>query len=141
MGKEKLQDVVERKIKGKYPVYSEIGNVLLNNEFMENNTQPLFVENEIDVTKKDILILWDGSQAGKVYTGFEGVLGSTFVAITLNQNNCNIFMQEQLEYNLDKIQRAWREGSGVPHVAKDFIENYKFLFLVTKNRIKYQRFY
>lgn len=123
--KRKLQDVVERKIKGKNPVYSEIGNVLLNNEFMENNTHPLFVENEIDVTKKDILILWDGSQAGKVYTGFEGVLGSTFVAITLNQNNCNIFMQEQLEYNLDKIQRAWREGSGVPHVAKDFIENYK----------------
>ena len=123
--KRRLQTIVEKKIKGKNPLYSETGNVLLNNEFMENNTEPLFVENEIDVTKKDILILWDGSQAGKVYTGFEGVLGSTFVAITLNKNNCNIFIQEQLEYNLNKIQRAWREGSGVPHVAKDFIENYK----------------
>lgn len=121
----RLQDIVEKKIKGKNPIYSETGNVLLNNEFMENNTEPLFVENEIDVTKKDILILWDGSQAGKVYTGFEGVLGSTFVAITLNKNNCNIFIQEQLEYNLNEIQHAWREGSGVPHVAKDFIENYK----------------
>ena len=123
--KRRLQTIVEKKIKGKNPLYSETGNVLLNNEFMENNTEPLFVENEIDVTKKDILILWDGSQAGKVYTGFEGVLGSTFVAITLNKNNCNIFIQEQLEYNLNKIQRAWREGSGVPHVAKGFIENYK----------------
>ena len=123
--KRRLQTIVEKKIKGKNPLYSETGNVLLNNEFMENNTEPLFVENEIDVTKKDILILWDGSQAGKVYTGFEGVLGSTFVAITLNKNNCNIFIQEQLEYNLNEIQHAWREGSGVPHVAKDFIENYK----------------
>ena len=124
-GKRRLQTIVEKKIKGKNPLYSETGNVLLNNEFMENNTEPLFVENEIDVTKKDILILWDGSQAGKVYTGFEGVLGSTFVAITLNKNNCNIFIQEQLEYNLNEIQHAWREGSGVPHVTKDFIENYK----------------
>lgn len=43
----------------------------------------------------------------------------------MNKDNCNIFIREQLEYNLNKIQRVWREGSGVPHVAKDFIENYK----------------
>lgn len=121
----KLESIVIKKKKGKNAVYAESGNILLNNEYMENNTEPMYVENEIDVNEKDILILWDGSQAGKMYTGFTGVLGSTFVAITLDKHNCNRFIHQQLMYNLDKIQLAWREGSGVPHVAKDFIENFK----------------
>ena len=121
----KLESIVSKKKKGKNAIYAESGNILLNNEYMENNTEPMYVENEIDVNEKDILILWDGSQAGKMYTGFTGVLGSTFVAITLDKHNCNRFIHQQLMYNLDKIQLAWREGSGVPHVAKDFIENFK----------------
>lgn len=121
----KLESIVIKKKKGKNPVYSGIGNILLNNEYMENNTQPLYVENEIDVNVQDILILWDGSQAGKMYTGFTGVLGSTFIAITLDKHNCNRFVYHQLMYNLDKIKIAWREGSGVPHVAKDFIEKFR----------------
>lgn len=121
----KLESIVIKKKKGKNAVYTENGNILLNNEYMENNTEPMYVENEIDVNEEDILILWDGSQAGKMYTGFKGVLGSTFVAITLDKYNCNKFIHQQLMYNLDKIQLAWREGSGVPHVAKDFIENFK----------------
>ena len=121
----RLESIVSKKKKGKNAIYAESGNILLNNEYMENNTEPMYVENEIDVNEKDILILWDGSQAGKMYTGFTGVLGSTFVAITLDKHNCNRFIHQQLMYNLDKIQLAWREGSGVPHVAKDFIENFK----------------
>nr|WP_294574747.1 restriction endonuclease subunit S [uncultured Romboutsia sp.] len=121
----KLESIVSKKKKGKNAIYAESGNILLNNEYMENSSEPLYVENEIDVNEEDILILWDGSQAGKMYTGFTGVLGSTFVAITLDKYNCNRFIHQQLMYNLDKIQLAWREGSGVPHVAKDFIENFK----------------
>ena len=121
----KLESIVSKKKKGKNAIYAESGNILLNNEYMENNTEPMYVENEIDVNEEDILILWDGSQAGKMYTGFKGVLGSTFVAITLDKHNCNRFIHQQLMYNLDKIQLVWREGSGVPHVAKDFIENFK----------------
>ena len=121
----KLEGIVNKKKKGKNAVYAEKGNILLNNEYMENSTDPMYVENEIDVNEEDILILWDGSQAGKMYTGFTGVLGSTFVAVTLDKYNCNRFIYQQLLYNLDKIQIAWREGSGVPHVAKDFIENFK----------------
>ncbi len=132
----KLESIVSKKKKGKNPVYAERGSILLNNEYMENNTEPLYVENEIDINTEDILILWDGSQAGKMYTGFTGVLGSTFVAITLDKNNCNHFIYQQLIYNLDKIQTAWREGSGVPHVAKDFIENFKIEVPVLEEQIK-----
>ena len=132
----KLGDIVIKKKKGGNAVYCENGNILLNNEYMENNTKPSYVENEIDVNIKDILILWDGSQAGKIYTGFTGVLGSTFVSITLDKYNCNRFIYQQLIYNLAKIQIAWREGSGVPHVAKDFIENFKVKVPLLDEQIK-----
>ncbi len=131
-----LANLVRKKKKGQNAIYAEDGNILLNNEYMENNTDPMYVENEIDVDRGDILILWDGSQAGKMYTGFTGVLGSTFVAITLDEYNCNRFIYQQLMYNLDKIQIAWREGSGVPHVAKDFIENFKVKVPVWEEQIK-----
>ncbi|MDY2882241.1 MAG: restriction endonuclease subunit S [Romboutsia timonensis] len=132
----KLGQIVNKKKKGKNPIYSEKGNVLLNNEYMENNINITYVENEVDINKEDILILWDGSQAGKMYTGFTGVLGSTFVAITLDRYNCNKFIYQQLKYNLEKIQVAWREGSGIPHVAKDFIENFKIIVPVLEEQRK-----
>lgn len=121
----KLGEVVQNKIKGNTPDYENPKNLLLNNDFMENQAIPIYVGNEIDVKANDLLILWDGSQAGKVYTGFEGVLGSTFTAINFDSDASHLFIYNTLSHNLSTIQRVWREGSGIPHVAKDFIKNYK----------------
>lgn len=125
--RKQLKDIVVNKSKGGLPQYSEIdGNVLLNNEYLEGtNTVPVYVTNEINVAKNDVLILWDGSQSGKVYTGATGVLGSTFVSIKLNETNNNRYIYQLLNSKKDLIQTVWREGSGVPHVAKDFVENFK----------------
>lgn len=121
----KLGEVVQDKKKGNTPDYENPKNLLLNNDFMENQAAPMYVGNDINVKSNDLLILWDGSQAGKVYTGFEGVLGSTFVAINFDSDTSHLFIYNVLRHNLLAIQRVWREGSGIPHVAKDFIENYK----------------
>ena len=125
--RKQLKDIVVNKSKGGLPQYSEIdGNVLLNNEYLEGtNTVPVYVTNEINVAKNDVLILWDVSQSGKVYTGATGVLGSTFVSIKLNETNNNRYIYQLLNSKKDLIQTVWREGSGVPHVAKDFVENFK----------------
>lgn len=122
-----LKDIVINKAKGGLPQYSEdTANILLNNEYLEGiNTVPIYVTNEINVAENDVLILWDGSQSGKVYTGAVGVLGSTFVSIKLNSDNNNMYIYQLLNSRKDLIQTVWREGSGVPHVAKDFIENFK----------------
>src|SRR5699024_3420197 len=77
----KLKDLVIKRIKGKKSTIVEKGNVLLENDYMENGVESRYVEEPNNVTKYDLLILWDGSQAGKVYTGYEGVLGSTFVSL------------------------------------------------------------
>ena len=123
----KLTKIIYNKSKGNIPNYCDYkANILLSNEYLENKTkEKVYVTNENNVSKNDILILWDGSQSGKVYTGVEGVLGSTFVAIKLNKPNNNYFVYQYLNYKKPVIQDVWREGSGVPHVAKDFIDNFK----------------
>ncbi|MBC5626605.1 restriction endonuclease subunit S [Clostridium sp. NSJ-49] len=122
----KLSEIIKAKKRGQSANYTEnIGNVLLSNDYLENNINKVYVTNNIDVKEENVLILWDGSQAGKVYTGFTGVLGSTFVSIEFYKNTNNIYVYQYLNYKKEIIQSVWREGSGVPHVCKDFLINFK----------------
>ena len=73
----KLGEVVASERKGK--AKSEmIGNksVYLETTYLNGGKQTR-VDCDCDTSKEDIIILWDGSQAGAVYYGFEGALGST----------------------------------------------------------------
>ncbi|AIY83229.1 type I restriction modification DNA specificity domain protein [Clostridium baratii str. Sullivan] len=122
----KLENIIINRKKGDIANYSNKGNILLTNEYLEKKIiKEILVSNEIDVFSNHILILWDGSQAGKVYTGLKGVLGSTFVSIELNKFNDNYFVYQYLNMKKHLIQEVWREGSGVPHVAKDFLNKFK----------------
>lgn len=68
----------------------------------------------------DILILWDGENAGKVTTGLKGVVSSTVVKCQINKAKAD---SKYLAYCLLKDNykiRAIREGSGIPHMPGDF---------------------
>lgn len=119
-----LRSLITTKRKGAEAVYSENGNILLHNDYLEFEANIKYVKNEKNVSERDILILWDGSQAGNIYTNRTGVLGSTFVAISINENYESYYIYHFLISNLSLIKIAWREGSGVPHVSKDFINNF-----------------
>ncbi len=122
-----LKDIVSKKFKGSNADYTEDpsqGNLLLHNEFLELGINPLYVKKENDVSNKNILILWDGSQAGNIYFNREGVLGSTFIALELNSKINSNFIGQQLQYFEPIIKKSWREGSGVPHVSKSFIDRF-----------------
>lgn len=125
---ELLKDIVEKKFKGKNADYVEHlsdGNILLHNEFLEYGINPLYVIEKANVTKEHVLILWDGSQAGNVYFNKEGVLGSTFIALKFLPKINVEFIGQQLQYLESTIKKSWREGSGVPHVSKSFINHFK----------------
>src|SRR5699024_10584652 len=49
--------------------------------------------------------------------------GSTFVKLECQKIN-NVFLQNHFELN-EKFILSIREGSGIPHVPKDFLEYYK----------------
>ncbi len=71
-------------------------------------------------SSKDILVLWDGENAGKVTTGLSGAVSSTVVRYSINKSKAN---SRFITYNLLKDNykvRAIREGSGIPHMPGDF---------------------
>lgn len=69
---------------------------------------------------KDILVLWDGENAGKATTGLSGAVSSTVVRCRIDESKAN---SRFITYNLLKDNykvRAIREGSGIPHMPGDF---------------------
>jgi len=76
----------------------------------------------VRVNGKDIIMIWDGSYSGYVFTGFEGALASTMVKIIPNREFDALF----LYYVLDKkfpVLHGTTVGTGIPHVNKMVFEN------------------
>ncbi len=80
------------------------------------------VDAPTDVYKDDIVILWDGSLAGKVYHGFSGALGSTLKSFTPKYSGEYLF--QYLQRSQEKIFKNYRTPN-IPHVVKDFITIFK----------------
>jgi len=76
--------------------------------------------------EENILMLWDGENAGKVATGLKGAVSSTVVCYSFNINKVDVrFIAFFLEYDNSRIRKV-REGSGIPHMPGDFEQWYKF---------------
>jgi type I restriction enzyme S subunit len=123
--KEVTLDRVVKKTKGKAIEYIEGGKYpAIDMDYLETGTFKNFSNDATIFAKEnDVLFLWDGSRAGKAFTGVVGSVGSTFVKLECKSIN-NVFLQKHLEMNESMIQRL-REGSGIPHVPKDFLRYYK----------------
>jgi len=73
--------------------------------------------------KDDIILIWDGSQAGQVFTGLKGILASTMVKIIPNLDIVNkaylyFFLTTKFEY-----LNTQTTGSAIPHVNKNAFLN------------------
>lgn len=124
----KLNKLVKR-VKGKAVKYVENGKYpAIDMEYFGSGVFKNYSNDATVFAKKtDVLLLWDGSRAGMSFTGVEGAVGSTFVKLERKNSTVNnLFLQKHLEMNESIIQRL-REGSGIPHVPKDFLNIYKVL--------------
>jgi len=76
----------------------------------------------IKVNSDDVIMIWDGSYAGHVFTGFNGVLASTMIKITPKYNNLDKkFMYYYLTISSQRL-RGTTIGTGVPHINKKIFE-------------------
>lgn len=120
----RLGEVVTR-AKGKAVEISEDGIYpILGIEALNTNQFIDFTNDErVLAEKDDILLLWDGAAAGSVFTNVEGAVGSTFMRLRPKNIN-SVFIREYMKRDEQYIKNI-REGSGIPHVPRDFLDYYK----------------
>lgn len=93
-------------------------------------------EKGILTNEQDILLLWDGASAGTLLTGVKGVVGSTFALLTLkNDKTCSKYLYYWLTIeNLKNV--SLREGSGIPHMPKDYLQKQVVKYPILDKQIK-----
>lgn len=122
----KLEKVLKYK-KGKSPQKGQSDENLilyLTPEYLRGNSSPNYIPDfpiKVEVNDGDLLLLWDGSNAGEFFKGKKGILSSTMVK----------FDYDKLEYNSDFLfyqlkafegyLKAQTNGSGIPHVDKEIL--------------------
>ncbi len=119
--KVKLGEVVSSERKGK--AKSEmVGNksIYLDTIYLNGGEQTK-VDCDCDTSKEDIIILWDGSQAGAVYYGFEGALGSTLKSYKIFGSGS--FYYQQMKASQSLIFERYRTPN-IPHVIKSFLDDF-----------------
>ena len=129
-----LKETIEL-FKGKQPnkLYSDSkeGRLpYLTTDYIRNGISRFVDVSSVDennlTDNSDILLLWDGSNAGETFLGYRGVVASTMAKIKIVANEVlPEYLYFYLRLNEDVIKRA-RIGSAIPHVSADFLLHLKF---------------
>lgn len=104
----------------------------VNAEYLRTGETGNFVNSGKGLIKssdKDILLLWDGANAGEVFQGKVGVLGSTFAKLNIIDRN----KHQYLKYYMDFQQAFLKDstyGMGIPHVNSQVLNNLTFFLPV-----------
>ncbi|HIP32747.1 MAG TPA: restriction endonuclease subunit S, partial [Crocinitomicaceae bacterium] len=129
----RLGEVINYK-KGKKPkklfdIWKDTYLPYLTAEFFRTGRPDKFVDTSKEtgieiVNSDDIVLIWDGSNAGDVFRGLKGVLASTMVKIDVKDPNkvCKNFIYYFLKTKFS-ILNTQTTGSTIPHVSKTVFEN------------------
>lgn len=75
------------------------------------------------VNEKDILIAWDGANAGTVSFGLNGYIGSTLAALRLKDNDYNTAFIGRFLQSKSNFLRENCTGATIPHINRNALEN------------------
>jgi len=128
----KLKNIVSTKKGKKPPILLEEGDGLpyCTAKYLRAGELEYVVPQEswdksVRIEENDILILWDGSNAGEMLFGKNGFLASTMCKLKINDKDyLKDFIFQFLRFKTNDIKRA-TVGSAIPHVDPGVIENIK----------------
>jgi len=85
-------------------------------------------KNTVNINCDDIVLLWDGSNAGEIFKGKTGLLSSTMVKLNLIEKEAfqRIFLYYLLKQK-EKFIKAQTKGTGIPHVDGSVFRNLKIV--------------
>jgi type I restriction enzyme S subunit len=123
-------------IKGKSPTKyvglepNDLSLPYLSMEYLRDKTKiPTHYEvenNSIIANKGDLLVLWDGSNAGEFILSKKGILSSTMAKICLIKKYNHEFLFYVLKTN-EKYLKDMSIGMGIPHVDSNVLNNLLFV--------------
>ncbi len=129
-------------IKGKPPAeipYFGLGaEPYLNPEYLRGKTQFEFAKpafNAVKISDGELILLWDGSNAGEFFRGRQGVLASTMSLISHD----DAFDPNYFYYavkNFEPYLKGQTSGSGIPHVDKEVLGRLQVLLFETDEQTK-----
>src|SRR5690606_34854082 len=111
--------------KGKKHQSNENGNTrYINIEDLHNPTNLVYTNDKgIQVNQNDVIIAWDGANAGKVGVGFEGVIGSTLAKLSITFNPMSPTFLFWYLQSIEKLIKSQRTGATIPHVNGMALKN------------------
>jgi len=119
----RLGDVAE-KVKGKKPQKLLSQNQkdtlpYLTADYIRMRKRPIYVpltnnKNIIKIDKDDIILIWDGSKSGDVFTGQKGILASTMAKIQ-SKEVINKFLFYFVKSKFELLNQKTK-GAAIPHV-------------------------
>lgn len=122
----RLGEIINCK-KGKAPTGIKVNNDLvtyLSPDYLRNKSKEILIPyfyGKVDVKDGDLLLLWDGSNAGEFFVGKNGVLSSTMVKLFFDDSlNDRTFLYYQLKF-IEEYLKSQTNGSGIPHVDKEIL--------------------
>ena len=89
-------------------------------QYCENKDNTIFVDDG------EVIILWDGSNAGEVLISKCGILASTMTKIEFDEDRLDKNYFAYAFQNLEYILKAKTAGSGIPHADKGIIKRLEF---------------
>ena len=124
-------------LKGKTPRklydYEEEGmTIYLTPEYLRKNKCDVAFckKEETLLANEDIIILWDGSNAGEVFWAEKGAVASTMAKIDITSSDFPIY-KKFLYYYLKSNEFVFKyqvKGSGIPHFEKDILNTLNSVF-------------
>jgi type I restriction enzyme S subunit len=123
----KIADLNLNYSKGK-PPKNLIGPALypyLTPEYLRGKVEPDLIPQQpgsVTTSTNEIILLWDGSNAGEFFRAKEGILSSTMVKFDKSKRINSEYLFYALKHSEYEL-KSKTAGSGIPHVDKDVLLN------------------
>lgn len=81
---------------------------------------------QFQVDDGEVIVLWDGSNAGEIFISKKGILASTMVKLDFDEAEIyKPYYSYSFQY-LEYVLKAKTAGSGIPHADKGVIKRLEF---------------
>ncbi|MBK8945363.1 MAG: restriction endonuclease subunit S [Ignavibacteriae bacterium] len=96
-------------------------------DLRNDNNLKYTTEDGVEVKKQDIIIAWDGANAGTVSFGLEGIIGSTLASLNVIDSNVLPELVGKVLQSKYQFLRDNTNGATIPHIKRDVLEDIEFI--------------